>query len=81
MTAMKERLKAKPELMRLRSQTVEHIFGTIKFWWGYRSFLCRGIEAVQAEFSLATFAYNFRRALNVLGTSALFAGIRRLQTT
>ena len=81
MTAMKERLKAKPELMRLRSQTVEHIFGTIKFWWGYRSFLCRGIEAVQAEFSLATLAYNFRRALNILGASALFAGIRRLQTT
>lgn len=78
--AMEERLKAQPELVRLRSQTVEHVFGTIKHWWGYRSFLCRGLKAVQAEFSMATLAYNFRRALNLLGVSALIQGVRNLQT-
>jgi len=79
MTAMEERWRSQPELQRQRSQTVEHVFGTIKFWWGYRSFLCRGLRAVQSEFSLAALAYNFRRVLSVLGVADLIKGFQSIQ--
>jgi len=48
-----------------RSQTIEHIFGTIKAVWGYRQFLCRKQERTTAEQSLAFLAYNLRRAYNI----------------
>jgi transposase len=76
MQAMAERARTQPELQRQRSQTVEHVFGTIKFWWGFRSFLCRGLAAVQAEFSMTALAYNFRRVLNVLGAEGLLEALR-----
>jgi transposase len=43
---------------RLRKQTVEPVFGQIKAARGFRQFLCRGLEAVQAEWSLACTAHN-----------------------
>jgi hypothetical protein len=79
MKAMEERARTQPELQRQRSQTVEHVFGTIKFWWGFRSFLCRGLQAVQAEFSMTALAYNFRRVLNVLGAEGLLEALRARQ--
>jgi transposase len=54
---------------RERSQTIEHIFGTIKAVWGYRQFLCRTQERTSAEQSLAFLAYNFRRAYNVFAAN------------
>ena len=69
--AAQERWRTQPELRKQRRCLVEHPFGTLKFWWGLRAFLCRGLKAVQAEFSLAALAYNFRRVLNVLGTAEL----------
>ena len=48
-----------------RSQTIEHIFGTIKAVWGYRQFLCRVQERTTAEQSFAFLAYNLRRASNI----------------
>jgi len=48
-----------------RSQTIEHIFGTIKAVWGYRQFLCRTQERTTAEQSFAYLAYNLRRAANM----------------
>lgn len=43
---------------KLRKQTVEPVFGQIKAARGFRQFLCRGLEAVQAEWSLACTAHN-----------------------
>ena len=57
---MRERLFS-PEgkaLYKLRKQTVEPVFGQIKAARGFRQFLCRGLEAVQAEWSLACTAHN-----------------------
>jgi len=48
-----------------RSQTIEHIFGTIKAVWGYRQFLCRTQERTSAEQSFAFLAYNLRRVVNI----------------
>jgi transposase len=50
---------------RKRSQTIEHVFGTIKAVWGYRQFLCRTKELTTAEQSLAFLAYNLRRTINI----------------
>jgi transposase len=74
--AAQERWRTQPELRQQRRSLVEHPFGTLKFWWGMRAFLCRGLQAVQAEFSFAALAYNFRRVLNVLGTAKLIGQLQ-----
>lgn len=43
---------------KLRKQTVEPVIGQIKAARGFRQFLCRGLEAVRAEWSLACTAHN-----------------------
>jgi len=74
--ANQARLRARPEILAQRHALAEHPFGTLKFWLGYRAFLCRGLEMVRAEFSLSCLAYNFRRALNVLGVGRLLETLR-----
>ena len=68
------RVAAKPELVRKRKTIVEHVFGTLR-QGGHDEFLCRGLAAVRAEFSLSALSYNLRRALNVLGVEKLLAGL------
>ncbi len=46
---------------RLRKQTVEPVFGTIKKWMGFTQFLLRGHENVSGEWQLVTLAYNMKR--------------------
>ena len=46
---------------RLRKQTVEPVFGTIKQWMGFRQFLLRGHGKVSGEWQLVTLAYNVKR--------------------
>jgi transposase len=74
---VQSRLRQHPKMQRERGSIVEHAFGTLKFWQGYRSFLARGLEMVRAEFSLSCLAYNLRRALNVVGVSALLAALQK----
>ena len=45
-------------LYKLRKQTVEPVIGQIKAARGFRRFLCRGLAAVHAEWSLACTAHN-----------------------
>jgi len=60
---MKHRLKTRcgRALYGLRKQTVEPVFGIIKSVMHFRQFLLRGLEAVSAEWSLVTMAWNIRR--------------------
>ncbi|MDR7009974.1 hypothetical protein J2W46_006905 [Paraburkholderia strydomiana] len=44
--AMQQRLDHKPEMMRVRRQTVERPFGTLKFWMGAAHFLMKTREHV-----------------------------------
>ena len=46
---MQVRLDLAPDMMRIRRQTVEHPFGTIKAWMGATHFLTRTIERVSTE--------------------------------
>ena len=63
-------------MMRIRRQTVEHPFGTIKAWMGATHFLTRTIERVSREMSLHVLAYNMKRVIKLLGSEALMAAMR-----
>lgn len=69
--AMQTRLDQAPDSMRIRRQTVEHPFGTLKAWMGATHFLTKTLHRVSTEMSLHVLAYNLKRAVNILGTSAL----------
>jgi hypothetical protein len=69
--AMQERLDRRPEVMRLRRDTVEHPFGTLKRWMGAEHFLTKGLHNVGTEMSLHVLAYNLKRAMNILGVEGL----------
>jgi transposase len=63
LTQMRHRLKGRAAraVDGLRKQTVEPVFGIIKAVMRFRQFSLRGFEAVRAEWSLVTMAWNIRR--------------------
>jgi nucleoside-diphosphate-sugar epimerase len=71
-----DRLDGAPEAARLRRQTVEHVFGTLKAWMGSNHFLTKTLPRVQAEMSLQVLAYNLKRAMKILGAQALMNAMR-----
>jgi Transposase DDE domain len=68
---MQIRLDHNPDMMRIRRQTVEHPFGTIKAWMGATHFLTRTIERVSTEMSLHVLAYNMKRVIKLLGSETV----------
>jgi hypothetical protein len=64
---MQARLDRKPEAMRIRRRTIEHIFGTLKNWMGATHFLMKTLRHVPTEMSLHALAYNLKRVMSVLG--------------
>jgi hypothetical protein len=74
--AMQRRIDKRPEFMRIRRQTVEHPFGTIKEWMGATHFLTRSLERVRTEMSLHVLAYNMKRVMKILGVGALMAAMQ-----
>ena len=74
--AVQARLDANPDLMRVRRETVEHPFGTIKARMGATHFLMKRLPNVAAEMALHVLAYNLTRVMNILGRPALVAAIR-----
>lgn len=64
------------EEYRLRSQIVEHPFGTIKRTFGYTYFLSRGLEMVNAEAAFFCLAYNMKRLTNLLPVKEIVSRIR-----
>jgi transposase len=69
--AMGERLDLRPEMMRLRRDTVAHPFGTLKRWMGAEHFLTRGLHNVGTQMSLRVLSYNLKRVINIMGVEAL----------
>jgi Transposase DDE domain len=74
--AMQARLDRMPQAMRIRRQTVEHVFGTIKDWMGRSHFKTRTLDRVSTEMSLHVLAYNIKRTINLLGTPKLIAAMQ-----
>ena len=73
--AVQQRLDANPLAMRLRRETVEHPFGTMKARMGATHFLTKTLPKVAAEMALSVLAYNLTRAMNILGIRPLIAAI------
>lgn len=74
--AMQQRLDQDPEKMRVRRQTVEHPFGTLKAWMGSTHFLMRTLKHVSTEMSLHVLAYNLKRVMRIMGIAPLMKAMR-----
>lgn len=70
------RLDNAPGTSRLRGQTVEHVFGTLKAWMGSTHFLTKTLPHVRTEMSLQVLAYNLQRAIKILEVGTLIAEMR-----
>jgi hypothetical protein len=73
---VERRLDEHPEKMRQRRETVEHPFGTIKYWMGYTHFQMKTLKRVGTEMALHVLAYNLKRVMNILGIGPLIAAMR-----
>jgi len=73
---MQSRLDHAPDSMRVRRQTVEHPFRTIKLWMGSAHFLTTTLKKVSTEMSLHVLAYNLKRVMKILGTETLMEAMR-----
>jgi hypothetical protein len=69
------RLDRNPDKMRLRRQTVEHPFGTIKSWMGSTHFQMKTLKHVSTEMALHVLAYNMKRVMSILGVGGLMQAI------
>ena len=74
--AMERRLEKMPNAARIRRQTAEHVFGTLKSWMGATHFLMKRLPNVKTEMSLHVLAYNLKRAMQVFGVVPLMRAIR-----
>jgi hypothetical protein len=61
--------------MRVRRQTVEHPFGTIKSWMGATHFQ-NAQERKSIELALHVLACNMKWAMSILGVGGLIEAIR-----
>ena len=68
---VQDRLDRTPNAMRMRRQTVEHTFGTLKAWMGATHFLTKTLPKVKTEMSLHVLAYNLKRVMRILGIQNL----------
>ena len=73
---VQQRLDEHPEKMRQRRETVEHPFGTIKYWMGYTHFQMRTLKHVATEMALHVLAYNLKRVMKIMGVAALIAAMK-----
>lgn len=74
--SMQTRLDLKPDSMRIRRQTVEHPYGTIKLWMGSAHFLMTTLKKVKTEMSLHVLAYNLKRVIKILGIGVLMQAMQ-----
>ncbi len=74
--AVQQRLDEHPEKMRQRRETVEHPFGTIKYWMGYTHFQMKTLKRVATEMALHVLAYNLKRVMKIIGIAPLIAAMR-----
>jgi Transposase DDE domain len=74
--AVQQRLDENPQAMRVRRETAEHPFGTLKMRMGATHFLMKRLPKVATEMALHVLAYNLTRAMNIIGVKPLMAAIQ-----
>jgi hypothetical protein len=72
--AVQQRLDTNPQAMRVRRETVEHPFGTLKMRMGATHFLMKRLVAT--EMALHVLAYNLTRVMNSFGVKPLLAAMQ-----
>jgi hypothetical protein len=72
---VQQRLDKNPQAMRVRRETVEHPFGTIKMRMGATHFLMKTLPRVASEMALCVLAYNLTRVMNIVGVKPLMVAI------
>ena len=73
---MQTHLDRAADSMRIRRQTVEHPFGTLKSWMGSAHFLTKTLKRVSTEMSLHVLAYNLKRVMRIMGPVELMQMMR-----
>ena len=61
--------------MRMRRETVEHPFGTMKARMGATHFLTKTLPKVTTEMALSVLAYHLTQMVNIIGIEPLIAAI------
>jgi transposase len=74
--AVQKRLDKNPQAMRVRRETVEHPFATLKMRMGATHFLMKRLPKVATEMALHVLAYNLTRVMNIVGIQPLMAVIQ-----
>jgi transposase len=72
---VQDRLDHNPAAMDVRRQTVEHPFGTIKYWMGWTHFLTKRRPKVATEMALNVLAYNMKRVMAIIGVAGLLEAL------
>ena len=75
--AVQKRLDHNPQAMRVRRETVEHPFATLKMRMGATHFLCKTLPKVATEMALCVLGYNLTRVMNIVGVTKLVEAITR----
>jgi len=73
--AVQTRLDHNPQAMRVRRETVEHPFATLKMRMGATHFLCKTLPKVATEMALCVLGYNLTRVINIVGVAKLVEAI------
>jgi len=73
---VQRRLHENPQAMRVRRETVEHPFGTLKARMGATHFLMKRLKNVKTEMAFAVLAYNLTRVMNIIGIGPLMRAMR-----
>jgi transposase len=74
--AVQKRLDNNPQAMRVRRETVEHTFGTMKMRMGATHFLMKRLPKVATEMALHVLTYNLTRVVNIMGIRPLLAALQ-----
>src|SRR5947209_3247725 len=74
--AVQQRLDANPQAMRVRRETAEHPFGTLKMRMRATHFLMKRLPKVATEMALHVLAYNLTRVMNIIGVKPLLVAIQ-----
>jgi transposase len=74
--AVQQRLDENPQAMRVRRETAEHPFATLKMRTGATHFLMKTLPRVATEMALHVLAYNLTRVMNIVGIQPLMAAMR-----
>jgi Transposase DDE domain len=74
--AAQTRIDQNPQATRVRRETAEHPFATLKMRMGATHFLMKTLPKVVTEIALHVLAYNLTRVMNIVGIKPLLAAIR-----